>query len=111
MQLLVLSILWILDVATSITVYGQIPLGVTSARAPGATVAAAYNDTVLNPPPIPVPAPATAFTLTIPSSSASVTGLSIPIHGTFFGFSIEMSVITQLCGSLQLHSLSLSTHL
>ncbi|KAJ7923331.1 glycoside hydrolase family 79 protein [Mycena leptocephala] len=98
MQLLVLSILWILDVATSITVYGQIPLGVTSARAPGATVAAAYNDTVLNPPPIPVPAPATAFTLTIPSSSASVIGLSIPIHGTFFGFSIEMSVITQLLG-------------
>ncbi|KAJ7811864.1 glycoside hydrolase family 79 protein [Mycena leptocephala] len=93
MQLPVLSILWILDVATSITVYGQIPLGVTSARAPGATVAAAYNDTVLNPPPIPVPAPATAFTLTIPSSSASVTGLSIPIHGTFFGSYLQVPLL------------------
>ncbi|KAJ6612683.1 glycoside hydrolase family 79 protein [Mycena sp. CBHHK59/15] len=91
--------LWFLDVArASVTVYGQIPMGITSAASPTATVAAAYNDTVLNPPEIPDLAPATSFTLTIPAANTSVTGLSIPIKGTFFGFSVEMSVITQLFG-------------
>ncbi|KAJ6595642.1 hypothetical protein DFH09DRAFT_144191 [Mycena vulgaris] len=91
--------LWILDVATaSVTVYGQIPIGITSALSATATVAAAYNTTVLNPPEVPDPAPATSFTLTVPSTNTSVTGLSIPIKGTFYGFSIEMSVITQLFG-------------
>ncbi|KAF7360487.1 hypothetical protein MVEN_00779400 [Mycena venus] len=93
--------LFILDVATaSVTVYGQIPLGITSAASPTATVAAAYNDTVLQPPPVPDPAPATSFTLTLQSVNTSVSsGLSIPIKGTFFGFSVEMSVITQLFGT------------
>ncbi|KAJ7461813.1 glycoside hydrolase family 79 protein [Mycena galericulata] len=92
---------WILDVATaSVTVYGQIPMGISSALASTATVAAAYNTTVLNPPPVPDPAPDTSFTLTLQSASTSVSsGLSIPIPGTFFGFSIEMSVITQLMGT------------
>ncbi|KAJ6514298.1 glycoside hydrolase family 79 protein [Mycena vitilis] len=99
MLVLVASFLSVLHVAlAAVTVYGQIPLGVTTASAPGATVAAAYNDTILTPPPIPDPAPATAFTLNLPASSTGVTGLSIPIHGTFFGFSIEMSVIEQLMG-------------
>ncbi|KAJ7126148.1 glycoside hydrolase family 79 protein [Mycena epipterygia] len=92
--------LWILHVATaSVTVYGQIPLGVTSALSATATVAAAYNDTVLDPPEIPDPPPPTSFTLTIPSVNTSAKGYSIPIKGTFFGFSVEMSVITQLCSS------------
>ncbi|KAF7325343.1 hypothetical protein MVEN_02635000 [Mycena venus] len=93
--------LFILDVATaSVTVYGQIPLGITSAASPTATVAAAYNDTVLQPPPVPDPAPATSFTLTLQSVNTSVSsGLSIPIKGTFYGFSVEMSVITQLFGT------------
>ncbi|KAJ7645163.1 glycoside hydrolase family 79 protein [Mycena polygramma] len=99
MLVFAVSILSVLHAAVAaVTVYGQIPLGATTAPAPGATVAAAYNDTTLTPPPIPNPAPATAFTLNIPTSSTGVTGLSIPIHGTFFGFSIEMSVITQLMG-------------
>lgn len=85
-----------------ITVYGQIPLGqqsttVTDTSAAAAqTTAAAYNDTVLDPPPIPDPAPATAFTLELQSASSSVEGLSIPQRGNFYGFSIEMSVITQV---------------
>ncbi|KAJ7691770.1 glycoside hydrolase family 79 protein [Mycena rosella] len=99
MLLFVFWSLWILDVATaSITVYGQIPMGVTSALSATATVAAAYNTTVLNPPEVPDPGPATSFTLSIPSANTSVTKLSIPIKGTFYGFSVEMSVITQLFG-------------
>ncbi|KAJ7728935.1 glycoside hydrolase family 79 protein [Mycena maculata] len=93
--------LCLLDVATaSVTVFNQIPMGIQSAVSSTATVAAAYNDTILNPPPVPVPAPATSFTLNIPSVNTSVpqSQLSIPIPGTFFGFSIEMSVITQLFG-------------
>ncbi|KAJ6588734.1 glycoside hydrolase family 79 protein [Mycena capillaripes] len=100
MLLFVLWNLWILDiVSASITVYGQIPMGITSALSPTATLPAAYNTTVLDPPAIPDPPPPTAFTLTIQSVNTSVSSdLSIPIPGTFFGFSIEMSVITQLFG-------------
>ncbi|KAJ7359116.1 glycoside hydrolase family 79 protein [Mycena albidolilacea] len=91
--------LWILDVArASVTVYGQVPIGISSALAPTGTVAAAYNDTTLQPPAVPSPAPPTAFTLSLQAANKTVTGLSIPIHGTFFGFSVEMSVITQLFG-------------
>ncbi|KAJ7037927.1 glycoside hydrolase family 79 protein [Mycena alexandri] len=94
------SLLLVLNVRADVTVYGQIPIGITSASTATATQPAAYNTTVLNPPPIPDPAPATAFTLSLQSTSASVSsGLSIPIKGTFFGFSVEMSVITQLFGT------------
>ncbi|KAJ7620418.1 glycoside hydrolase family 79 protein [Roridomyces roridus] len=84
----------------AITVGQQIPLGILSAVAPGATQLAAYNDTVLNPPPIPTPAPATSWGLSLQAANTSVPQgqLSIPIPGTFLGFSIEMSVITQLFG-------------
>ncbi|KAF7302721.1 hypothetical protein HMN09_00907000 [Mycena chlorophos] len=90
--------------ATSgVTIYdqiGQVTLAATgtqSAAAPAVTTAAAYNTTVLNPPPVPNPPPATAFTLELQAQASAVDGLSIPIPGTFFGFSVEMSVITQLC--------------
>ncbi|KAJ7742690.1 glycoside hydrolase family 79 protein [Mycena maculata] len=100
MLLLAFWSLWLLDVATAtVTVYGQIPMGITSAATAQTTVAAAYNTTVLNPPAIPDPPPATSFTLTLQSTSAGVTDLSIPVPGTFFGFSVEMSVITQLFGT------------
>ncbi|KAJ7634683.1 glycoside hydrolase family 79 protein [Roridomyces roridus] len=99
MFFLLLWTLWILDtVSASVTVYGQIPMGITSASSPTATVAAAYNTTLLQPPEIPDPAPNTSFTLTLPSSNTSVARLSIPVPGAFYGFSIEMSVITQLFG-------------
>lgn len=78
-----------------ITVYGQIPLGLESLT-PTATPAA-YNNTILVPPPIPSPAPANAFTLSLQQSSTAVNGLSIPhVGGSFWGFSIEMSVISQV---------------
>ncbi|KAF7344500.1 hypothetical protein MSAN_01931900 [Mycena sanguinolenta] len=94
--------LCLLDVATaSVTVYGQIPIGISSALSSTATQAAAYDTTVLNPPPVPNPAPPTSFVLTLQSLASAVGSgvLSIPISGTFFGFSVEMSVITQLFGT------------
>ena len=77
--------------------YGQIPLGLTSApHSPVATLAA-YNNTKLIPPTIPSPAPANTFTLTLRHDAAVVNGLSIPhVGGCLWGFSIEMSVISQV---------------
>lgn len=85
-------------VQAAVTVYGQIPLGQTSTAArPSQTVLAAYNDTQLTPPPVPNPAPARQFTLTLQHDATAVNGLSIPHVGpSFFGFSIEMSVVSQV---------------
>ncbi|KAI8977819.1 glycoside hydrolase family 79 protein [Trametes punicea] len=60
---------------------------------------AAYNPVYLEPPPIPNPPPANQFTINLPNGAANMPGLSIPQAGTFFGFSIEMSVATQLIGT------------
>jgi hypothetical protein len=85
-----------------VTVYGQIPLGLTASQTASSsnaptTTPAAYNDTRLVPPPIPSPVPANAFTLSLQQSSTAVNGLSIPhVGGSFWGFSIEMSVISQV---------------
>jgi hypothetical protein len=80
----------------AVTVYNQTPLGLATATANAAsyTGAAAYNPTVLDPPPVPAP-PATTFTVQL--QNGGVPGLSIPQHGSFFGFSIEMSVTNQVC--------------
>lgn len=89
--------LYALDlVRASVTIYGQIPIGATSIS-PTMTVAAAYNDTILNPPPVPNSGASTAFTLNLPSANTSVSGLSIQLPGAWFGFSIEMSVMPQVC--------------
>jgi hypothetical protein len=86
------------SVQAQITVYGQIPLAQTRSAANAATpTLAAYNDTELVPPPLP-----TALTrdlnINLQRDAGTVSGLSIP-HKTasFFGFSIEMSVINQVC--------------
>jgi hypothetical protein len=83
----------------SVTVYSQIPFG-ASATASGAaasyTGAAAYDPTVLAAPALPNPLPATQFTLQLQQSAAAVPGLSILQSGSFYGFSIEMSVINQV---------------
>ncbi|KAH9850236.1 hypothetical protein C2E23DRAFT_896579 [Lenzites betulinus] len=63
------------------------------------TALAAYNDIYLPPPPIPSPAPPTAFSISVPQSASNINGLSILQAGSFFGFSIEMSVAIQLIGS------------
>ncbi|KAJ7158215.1 glycoside hydrolase family 79 protein [Mycena crocata] len=98
-------LLWLLlpSVSAAITVYDQIPVGITSAADPTATRPAAYNDSTLIPPPIPNPPIGTDFTLTLQASSAGVSPLSIPIKGTFYGFSVEMSVVSQLFGKNSSH--------
>lgn len=87
----------------AVTIYGQIPLAQTSTAAfdPAGTALpvlhlAAYNDTTLDPPPVPNPRPNTAFTLALQANGNAVQGLSIPQKGSFLGFSIEMSVISQV---------------
>ncbi|KAF8079214.1 glycoside hydrolase family 79 protein [Lyophyllum atratum] len=97
--------------ARAVTVYGQVPLGQTirlnsTATAPGAAATpvvtlAAYDETILRPPPPPQDQ-SLNFTLNLAANNASVVGLSIMQHGSFYGFSIEMSVVTQLIPFLNL---------
>jgi hypothetical protein len=90
-----------LDYASaSVTVWSQIaighPTGTASAAAANYTGAAAYDPTVLTAPAIPNPAPPNTFFLQLLSSNTSQSGLSIMQKGSFFGFSIEMSVVNQV---------------
>ena len=83
-----------------ITVYyqqGQQPLasGTSSASSANYTGAAAYNPTVLNPPAPPNPAITTNFAIQL--QNGGTPGASISQIGSFFGFSIEMSVVNQVC--------------
>ncbi|KAJ8585043.1 glycoside hydrolase family 79 protein [Rhizopogon salebrosus TDB-379] len=86
-------------VNASITVYHQVPLGdsTTTAAAANYTGAAAYDPTVLTPPPVPSGL-TTQFGIQLSSSSATVQGLSIPQSGSFMGFSIEFTVVNQIFG-------------
>ena len=94
-----------LTTAHAVTVYGQIPLAQTIGANPSAGSAvppsktlAAYDKTVLNPPALPSPPPAAAYTLSLQKDAGAVNGLSIPhVGGSFWGFSVEMSVISQVC--------------
>jgi len=82
--------------AKGITVYylqGQNPFQTTTAAAADYTGAAAYNPTILTPPPVPSDL-ATMFPIQLVSGGTP--GVSIPQTGQFFGFSIEMSVINQV---------------
>lgn len=82
----------------AVTVYypqGQSPLSATAtANAANYTGAAAYNPTVLNPPPVPNPFNAQ---FNIQLQNGGTPGVSIPQTGSFLGFSIEMSVVNQVC--------------
>ncbi|KZS99865.1 glycoside hydrolase family 79 protein, partial [Laetiporus sulphureus 93-53] len=60
------------------------------------TAAAAYDPTVLNPPPIPDPPPSTQFELQLHNDAGDVQGLSFPMSGALLGFCIEMSVADQV---------------
>lgn len=80
-----------------VTVYEQIALLTQTSTLAATSTPAAYNDTRLVPPAIPSPAPANDFALTLEQNSNVVTGLSIAHVGPgFWGFSIEMSVISQI---------------
>ncbi|KAF8882861.1 glycoside hydrolase family 79 protein [Infundibulicybe gibba] len=87
--------------SASVTVYyvpGQTPLtgSLTGAAAAAAyTGAAAYNPTVLNAPALPNPLPPLQFPIQLQNGDSQ---LSIQQPGSFFGFSIEMSVANQVLG-------------
>ena len=59
-------------------------------------IPSAFNTIVLNAPPVPQPPPPTKFGISLQSNAAGVLGLSIPHPGSFYGFSIEMSVANQI---------------
>jgi hypothetical protein len=83
----------------SVTVYHQLhqqPLSLTTtANAASYTGAAAYDPTVLEPPPPPHPPINRQFGIQL--GNGGTPGASIPQNGAFFGFSIEMSVVDQVC--------------
>ncbi|KAF9033112.1 hypothetical protein BJ165DRAFT_1515715 [Panaeolus papilionaceus] len=98
---------WLSLPVNAVTIYGQIPLGQTQSGNPSATNAApvsqptlaAYNTTQLIPPALPDPPPALSYPLFVGKAASSVNGLSIPHVGpSFWGFSIEMSVLSQVLG-------------
>ncbi|KAI0702809.1 hypothetical protein C8T65DRAFT_262289 [Cerioporus squamosus] len=72
---------------------------VTDHGPPRYTELAAYNPIYMEPPAIPNPPPANQFAIGVPSDATLMNALSIKQSGTFFGFSIEMSVVNQLIGS------------
>jgi hypothetical protein len=80
-----------------ITVY-QAPLATATLPASANyTGAAAYDNVQLTAPALPASGgPATSFQVPIQASASSVSGLSIKQDGSFFGFSVEMSVVTQV---------------
>lgn len=90
----------------AVTVYGITGVVQQTVLAPGATstpspepaayVPPAFNTATLIPPPVPSPAPANQFNIQLLQNRADVNGLSIPQSGAFYGFSIEMSVATQV---------------
>lgn len=91
----------IFSTARAVTVYGQIPLAQTASGTsgiPALPTLPAYDKTRLIPPAIAEPAPGNAYTLTLQENAAAVDGLSIPHVGPgFWGFSLEMSVLNQVC--------------
>ncbi|PSS11011.1 hypothetical protein PHLCEN_2v3307 [Hermanssonia centrifuga] len=92
-------------VSASITVYGvsgaaqqtfDVTATAVSSASPSTYTAAAFNSVVLQAPEVPVPGPPTQFNLSLQSSSQNVAFLSIPQSGSFFGFSVEFSVVNQV---------------
>ncbi|KAG6872145.1 hypothetical protein C0995_012556 [Termitomyces sp. Mi166 len=90
-----LGILQAALVVSAVTVYPTVTTTVAAAAA-NYTGAAAYNPTVLTPPPVPSGLN-TQFVIQLQSSGTA--NLSQPQNGSFIGFSIEMSVVNQVLGT------------
>ncbi|KAJ8495477.1 hypothetical protein ONZ45_g12847 [Pleurotus djamor] len=106
MHLHLLGLANVLGVAHAVTIYGQTPLGVTvsgtqTAADSTATTLAAYNTKTLQAPALPDPKPANEFVIQL--QNGGTPGVSIPQEGSFFGFSIEMSVTNQVLGKNASH--------
>lgn len=97
-----LALVNVTKVHANVTVYSTVPYHEFAKTASAATVTstanAIYDPTNLNPPPLPVPLPAMQFDLTLTATSAEQGGLSQAVPGTFWGFSVEISVANQVCG-------------
>lgn len=95
-----LALMHITEVHAHVTVYSQVPFReftkTVSAALANYTDHAMYDPTNLNPLPNP-PLPSTQFSLTLAATSAAQGGLSQAVPGTFWGFSVEMSVADQVC--------------
>ncbi|KIM79709.1 glycoside hydrolase family 79 protein [Piloderma croceum F 1598] len=98
LQVLLLFLLFFRTAEANVTVYdyaGPVTTSVSGVQ-PAYTGLQAYNPIVLNAPPLPTPSPANTFNINL--RAAPPPGLSIKINGSFFGFSIEFSVLNQVLG-------------
>lgn len=112
---LLLPFLYSLAVVNAVTVYDQIPLAAHTSSVTTTDTAAvatatgnytglkAYDPTTWPAPANPDPAPATSFGFNLLPSANLVTGLGIATPASFFGISIEMSVVTQVCECRKVH--------
>jgi len=93
-----LALIFLRPAAASVTVYdyaGAVASPTVSGVQPQYTGMQAYNPIELQPPPLPVPLPANAFNIAV--HNAAPGGVSIELRGSFMGFSIEFSVLNQVC--------------
>ncbi|KAJ7227744.1 glycoside hydrolase family 79 protein [Mycena haematopus] len=97
-SLCLVSLLLVGSSRANVTVYGQNNQAAFSTAPAGAayTGVAAYNPGTLVPPPVPTPAVLTTIPINLQNSGTP--NLSIKQKGSFFGFSIEMSVSNQILG-------------
>lgn len=83
----------------AVTVYSQVRLGqstrTTTSQASN-TAHATYDPKELTPPILPN-LTSTLFALSLGATNDTQSGLSMPVPGSFYGFSIEMSVANQIC--------------
>lgn len=86
-------VLTILPASAAVTVYPTATTTIATSAA-NYTGAAAYDPTILNPPPVPS-ALSTKFVIQLQNNNSA----SLPHrqNGSFIGFSIEMSVVNQVC--------------
>lgn len=96
--LLTLCLSFFRVVHASVTVYGiegALTTAITTASSATYTGPQAYNPILLQAPPLPNPAPANTFNIQL--ANAVPVGSSIKLPGSFMGFSIEFSVLNQVC--------------
>ena len=101
-KVIVLAHLWVAHIQSTlaVTVYGQTPFGLTRTLETSSSYTGlpAYNPTILTPPVIgPVPSP---YSLQLTNNVSAVGGVSIPVNGTFYGFSIEFLDVNQIGESI-----------
>lgn len=98
LPLFLLPLIFVYPATASVTVYGYagaVASSTVSGAQPQYTGMQAYNPVTLQPPPLPVPLPANAFNIAV--HKATPNGVSIKLRGSFMGFSIEFSVLNQVC--------------